>query len=128
MEFTFDGAYGRPSYAARANQGTFTLHSLYLLLWANFGCFCMALLTQPDSYHHLRGPIISGWQSVRNYCIWELRTLWMFMQDNLGLTEEERCFYVMNAMTTFHEVRKSGLVFFTCIKEHRFIPPLCEAK
>ena len=31
----------------------------------------------------------------------------MFMQDNLGLTEEERCFYVMNAMTTFREVSKS---------------------
>ena len=36
----------------------------------------------------------------------------MFMQDNLDLTEEERCFYVMNAMTTFREVSKCCRQFY----------------
>lgn len=103
MELNPDGSYGRPEYMDRVNQGTFTLKSLYLLMWANFGSFCVALLTQPDSYQHL-GPIFTDWQPLRNYCVSQLRTLWMFMQNNLVLTEEERCFFVQRAMTRFHEV------------------------
>lgn len=104
VELTADGAYGRADYKKRASQGTFTLKSLYLMLWANFGCFCMGLLTQPDFQRHILGPIMSDWQSLRNYCISQVRTMWMFMQNKLDLTEEERCFFIMNTMAKFHEV------------------------
>jgi hypothetical protein len=104
VELTLDGTYERSGYRERIEQGTFTLQSYYLQLWVNFGCFCMALLTQPDFYQHLCGPIMSTWQSLRNYCLSQLRSMWMFMQNNLNLTEEERCFFIMSFMTKFYEV------------------------
>ena len=88
-----------------ASRGTYTLHSLYLLLWANFGAFCMALLTQPDSDDKIHGKLISDWISVRHYCVSQLRTLWMHMRNNLNLSEEERTFFVMRAMKKFYEVQ-----------------------
>lgn len=48
VELTADGHYGRPDYIAHATRGTYTLHSLYFLLWANFGAFCISLLTQTE--------------------------------------------------------------------------------
>ena len=88
-----------------ASRGTYTLHSLYLLLWANFGAFCIALLTQPDSDDKIHGNLISDWISVRHYCVSQLRTLWMHMRNNLNLSEEERTFFVMRAMKKFYEVQ-----------------------
>lgn len=87
-----------------ASRGTYTLHSLYLLLWANFGAFCIALLTQPDSDDKIHGNLISDWISVRHYCVSQLRTLWMHMRNNLSLSEEERTFFVMRTMKKFYEV------------------------
>lgn len=62
------------------------------------------MLTQPDSHEHLLGEIFSDDQPVRNYCLVKLKTLWRFMQNNLDLTEEERCFFIQTAMTRFQEV------------------------
>jgi hypothetical protein len=104
VEFSPDGKYGRQDYMKHASRGTYTLHSLYLLLWSNFGAFCVALLTQPDSDDKIHGNLISDWISVRHYCVSQLRTLWMHMRNNLNLSEEERTFFVMRAMKKFYEV------------------------
>lgn len=105
VELSPEGQFGRQDYRKHACRGTYTLHSLYLLLWANFGSFCMALLTQPDSDQRIHGCIISEWLSLRHYCVSQLRTLWMHIRNNLGLSEEQRSFFVMRAMTKLYQVR-----------------------
>ena len=104
MELTADGQYGRPDYIKHATRGTYTLHSLYLLLWANFGAFSMALLTQPMSQKKIHGPIISEWQAVRHYCLSQLRTVWLHMRNNLSLSEEERAFFITQCLMNLYEV------------------------
>lgn len=46
------GNYGRLDYKSK---GTLSLHSWYLLLWSNFGAFCVGLLTQPTASEQIRG-------------------------------------------------------------------------
>ena len=104
MELSPEGQFGRQDYVKHATRGTYTLHSLYLLLWANFGSFCMALLTQPEATRNIHGPIISDWISVRHYCVSQLRTVWMHMRNNLGLSDEERNFLVMRCTKRLYEV------------------------
>lgn len=104
VELSPDGQFGRQDYKKHACRGTYTLHSLYLLLWANFGCFCMSLLTQLSSDEHIHGKIISEWLSLRHYCVSQLKTLWMHIQNNLGLSEEQRAFFVMRALNRFPQV------------------------
>ena len=105
VELTPEGQFGRQDYVKHATRGTYTLHSLYLLLWANFGAFCMALLTQPEAETTIHGPIISEWLSVRHYCVSQLRTMWMHLRNNLSLSDEERSFFVMRCTKRLYEVR-----------------------
>ena len=98
------GYFGRHDYEKHACRGTLTLHSLYLLLWANFGSFCISLLTQPDSAKHIHGHIISKKQPLRHYCVMQLKEVWMHIQKNLGLSEEQRSFFIMRALGRFLEV------------------------
>ena len=51
------GYYGRPDYESR---DTLSLHSWHLLLWSNFGAFCVALLTQPTAHKQIKGNISSS--------------------------------------------------------------------
>jgi len=104
VELSPEGQFGRQDYKKHACRGTYTLHSLYLLLWANFGSFCMALLTQPDSDQHIHGHIISKQLSLRHYCLSQLKTVWMHIRNNLALTEEQRSFFIMRAMDNLHQV------------------------
>ena len=46
------GHYGRLDYDIR---DTFSLYSWYLLLWCNFGAFCIGLLTQRTAHEQLKG-------------------------------------------------------------------------
>ena len=116
MELTAEGEIGRQDYNKHAGRGTYTLHSLYLLLWSNFGAFCMALLTQPDADAKIHGPIISDWQSIRHYCVSQLRTVWQHMRNNLGLSEEERTFFVTRCLKNFHKVHDGCIVcLFVCL-------------
>ena len=55
VELTAQGEIGRLDYHKHAGRGTYTLHSLYLLLWANFGAFTMSLLTLPDADVKIHG-------------------------------------------------------------------------
>ena len=92
-----------------ATRGTYTLHSLYLLLWANFGAFCIALLTQPEAEASIHGLIISKRLPVRHYCVSQLRTVWMHMRNNLHLTDEEQSFLIMCCTNRLYKV------LYTCI-------------
>ena len=47
-----DGNFGRSDYSSRHSL---SLHSWYLLLWCNFGAFCISLLTQPTALEQLKG-------------------------------------------------------------------------
>ena len=96
-----------------ANRGTYTLHSLYLLLWANFGTLCLALLTQPKVEAAIRGGVLSKWQSVRHYCVSQLRTVWMHIQNNLGLSDEERSFLIMCCTKRLYEVAMLSSLNYT---------------
>ncbi len=104
VELSPEGQFGRQDYKKHACRGVYTLHSLYLLLWANFGAFCLALLTQPDSDERIHGNVISEWLSVRHYCVSQLKTVWLHIGNNLGLSEEQRSFLIMRAMERFHKV------------------------
>ena len=107
VELSSEGQFGRQDYKQHACRGTYTLHSLYLLLWANFGAFCMSLLTQPDADARIHGVVISEWLSLRHYCISQLKTLWLHMRNNMGLSEEQRSFYVAQALYRLRQVRET---------------------
>ena len=104
VELSPDGQFARQDYLKHAGRGTYTLHSLYLLLWANFGAFCVGLLTQPDYDKQLHGTVISDWLSIRHYCVSQLRTIWLFMRNNLNISDEERSFFLTRCMMKFYEV------------------------
>ena len=104
VKLTAEGEFGRQDYKKHACRGTYTLHSLYLLLWANFGCFCMALLTQQDSDQQIHGNVISKHLPLRSYCMSQLKRLWEHLRNNIGLSEEQRAFFVMRALDRFLEV------------------------
>ena len=106
VELSADGKYGRPDYLPHATRGTLNLHSLHLILWANFSAFSMALLTQPDAQQKISGPVISSWQSVRHYCVSQLRSVWLHMGSNMKLSLEEQSFFIMKCMHTLVEVRE----------------------
>ena len=104
VELSSEGLFGRQDYMKHATRGMYTLHSLYLLLWANFGAFCMSLLTQPEAEAAIHGHIISKRLSVQQYCVSKLRTVWKHMRKNLGLSDEERSFLVMCCTKKLYEV------------------------
>ena len=56
-ELNEDGQYGRKDYIPHATRGTISLHSWYLMLWTNFGAFCVGLLTQPETHEKLNGKL-----------------------------------------------------------------------
>lgn len=102
MEINTDGQYGRPDYLTRAEKGTLNLHSLYLLLWANFGAFCLNLLTQEREV--LRGSVISDYQAVRHYCKSQMGLMWLHMSTSLGLTDEQLSLLVVRSMQRMIQV------------------------
>jgi len=110
VELSPDGTYGRPDYLHHATRGTLSLQSLYLLLWANFGAFCMALITQPDAQEKISGPVISSWQHIRHYCVSQLRSVWWHMNNNLQMSTEELSFFIMKCMQTMIEVTHAVVI------------------
>ena len=104
VELSPDGLYGCQDYLKHACRGTYTIHSLYLLLWANFGAFCVALLTQPTAEKNLHETVISNKLSIRHYCLSQLRKIWLFMKSNFNISDEERSFFIMKCMMRLFEV------------------------
>ena len=97
-----EGEYGRPEYLQRAEKGILNLHSLYLLLWCNFGAFCVSLLTQPESI--IKGTVISDSQPVRHYCKSQMNAMWLHMSTNLGLTDERLSLLIVCSMQRMIQV------------------------
>ena len=97
-----DGNYDRHEYLQRAEKGILNLHSLYLLLWCNFGAFCVNLLTQRDSV--IKGTIISSYQSIRHYCKSQLSLMWLHMSTNIGLTDEQLSLLIVCSMKRMIQV------------------------
>ena len=93
------GEYGRPEYLQRAEKGILNLHSLYLLLWCNFGAFCVNLLTQPGSI--IRG---TDYQPVRHYCKSQMSAMWSHISTNLGLTDEQVSLLIVRSMQRMIQV------------------------
>lgn len=122
--FLEDGQPRKSAYKNHAGLCNYSLHALYVLLLANFGSFCMALLTQPGMKERIHKCIISGFLPVRNYCMAQLRLHWLFIKDHLGLSEEQRSFFIMRVMKQFHQVyfcilrmwQKSPYNYFLLVK------------
>ena len=102
-ELSLEGQFARKDYAQHACRGTYTLHSLYLLLWANFGAFCMALLTQKGKEDHIRG-IVTKEVSIRHFCISQLKAHWKHICNGMGLCEEQRAVFVTQALHRLYQV------------------------
>ena len=95
VELTADGLLGRPGYNTRIKNGTLTLNFLYFLLWANFGCFCIGMLTQKEFDRNLIPGIFSMWQPIRHYCFSYVSSMWLKLQSHLHLSDEERPFFIV---------------------------------
>ena len=91
-----EGEYGRPEYLLRAEKGILNLHSLYLLLWCNFGSFCLSLLIQCGSV--IKGTVISDYQAIRHYCKSQMSSMWLHMSVNLGLTDQQLSLLIIRSM------------------------------
>ena len=89
-----NGNFARKEYGKCAYKGSFTHHSLYLLLWANFSTFCVALLTQSHVERTMCGSILSSQLNPFDYCFNQMQMLWKMLRDNLKLTEERRSHFV----------------------------------
>ena len=104
VELSSNGIFGRLEYMDFACRGTYSLHSLYLLLWANFGAFCISLLTQPNADECIHGSIISKNISLRSYCLHQLQLLWLLIRNCLNLSDEGRSFFIKEVLWNFYEV------------------------
>ena len=101
---TEDGLYAQHSYLEHVTRGTLSLHSLYLLLWANFAAFSVALLTQHDAEQKLTGKIFSDSLSLRQHCASQLQKMWMHIQKGLAISNDERAVLVHGCFKQFFEV------------------------
>ena len=99
VELSQEGLHGRPDYKARADKQHLSLHSWYLILWANFGAFCIGLITQPD-YHEEIGKVLSEHHSdIRHLCVAQMKNFWLHLSLALDCTTEEISFFIQKAMT-----------------------------
>lgn len=119
VEFSADGEYGRPDYYVRANSGCFNLHSLYHLLWCNFGAFCISMLTQPDGEQQIiQNKIIGDTNPIRHYCVSQLRSFWLHMQQHMRLSKDEFHFFMrqcMHSLIKVNDVLCIMTIFLTCM-------------
>ena len=108
VDFLPDGTYGRLEYLFRMGTSALvnSLHSLYVALWANFACFCIGMLTQPEAESGIKGRIISGVLPVRHYCLSQLNKQWLHMQSYMQMSSlEELSFFIMKLSQQLLQVR-----------------------
>ena len=99
VELSQEGLHGRPDYKARADKHYLSLHSWYSILWANFGAFCVGLITQPDGHEKI-GTVLSEHHSdIRHMCVAQMRNFWLHINLALNRTTEEISFFIRRAMT-----------------------------
>ncbi len=98
VELSPDGQYGRPDYLERADHGPLSLHSFYLVLWANLSSLCMSLITAPQGLTDSVCIISPENQNQSGFCLQQLRDVWRLMRENMKLSLEEQSFFVMRCM------------------------------
>ena len=109
-----DGTFGRSTYSSRRRTSELanSLHSLYVALWANFACFCIGLLTQPEAESGIKGRIISGVLPVRHYCLSQLNKQWLHMQSYMQMSSlEELSFFIMKMSQQLLQVYACAITF-----------------
>lgn len=116
VELTAEGLYGRHDYLKHITRGTLSLHSLYLILWSNFASFSLALLTQPNAEANLAGKILSNSEPAREYCVAQMRKLWVLLRNGLSVSDEERLLLVKGCLNNLLEVQVSAVLEITCIR------------
>ena len=104
VELTSDGLYGRHDYLKHATRGTLSLHSLYLLLWSNFASFSLSFLTQPEAEKNISGKLLSKTEPAREFCVGQMKKLWILLGTGLGLSEEEKLLLVNSCLNNLLEV------------------------
>lgn len=104
VELTEDGLYAQHSYLTHVTRGTLSLHSLYVLLWANFAAFSVALLTQYDTEQKLTGTVFSDSLPLRQHCASQLQKMWTHIQKGLAISDDERAVLVHGCFRQFFEV------------------------
>ena len=105
VQLTSNGFYGQHNYVKHATRGTLSIQSLYLLLWANAGAFCIGLLTDPEAENKLLGSVFPEHFTVRHFCMSQLRSLWKHLSVSLGISVEERSFLVSRCMWNLMKVQ-----------------------
>ena len=100
VELSQDGLYGRPDYKLRAEKKLLSLHSWYLILWANFGAFCVGLITQPNAHEKI-GTVLSDHHhgDIRHMCVAQMRNFWLHMNLAYTWSSEEMFIFIQRAMT-----------------------------
>ena len=110
VELTPEGLYAHHDYLKHVTRGTLSLPSLYLVLWASFAGFSLALLTQPDAESGLRGKLLSSSvEPARDYCLTQTRKMWSLLKTGLGISEEERLLLVKGCLKSLLEVSRAAL-------------------
>lgn len=100
VELSQEGLHGRPDYI-RAVTGPLSLHSWYLMLWANFGTFCVGLITQPDGHEQI-GTVLSDFHSdIRHFCMAQMQTFWIQLNMGINCTTEGISLFIRKAMTSY---------------------------
>ena len=118
VELTAEGLYGRHDYLKHVTRGTLSLHSLYLILWSNFASFSLALLTQPKAEANLAGKILSNSEPAREYCVAQMKKLWVLLRNGLGVSDEERLLLVKSCLNNLLEVQVSTGDMCMCMYVH----------
>lgn len=83
----------------RANSGyrEVAYEAQYILMWVNFGAFCVHLLTQEMALQNLQ-KVFSGFIPIRHYCRAQMSTCWIHMRSMLQLTTEQVSYLIDRCM------------------------------
>ena len=106
VELSQEGLYGRPDYRFRAEKNFLSLHSWYFLLWANFGAFCIGLISQQNAHEKIRKVLSDHHSDVRHVCVAQMRNFWLHMNMAHGYTAEEMMLFTQRAMTLHIKVSR----------------------
>ena len=110
------------SFLQHSTRTGLSLNSRCMLLWINVASFCVSLLTRD---REMLSGILSNTVPMEGYCVSQLRHIWMFMRNNMQLTDEELSYLVMMCMRRYLQVcgniwlMKCKYLFHVLLKYHR---------
>ncbi len=104
VELSNEGFYACMDTIQHVTRGTYSLHSLYSLLWANFSLLFVALLTQPGCVERLSGKLFSSGDTIVELCSAQMMRFWDLLCSGLSVSEEERSLLVTDCLNRLIEV------------------------